>query len=70
MEESEDEVSHFAHVQARSWNDGMVFVGVYHNIRYYTKDGKFYCCFGWKPESFSSLKKLQAAVRRWENEDE
>lgn len=54
----------------RAWNEGMVFIGVYHDIRYYTKDGDIHCCFGWVPQTFKSVKSFKHAVRKWENEDD
>jgi hypothetical protein len=46
------------------------FLGVYHNIRYYTSGGKIHCLFGWMPKTFDSVKQFQHAVRKWENEDD
>lgn len=56
--------------QYKVWNEGMTFIGVYHNIKYYTKDSKIHCLFGWRPKTFGSIKQFQHAVRKWENEDE
>lgn len=48
----------------------MQFRGVYHNIRYYEgPDGQFHCVFGWAPKQFKTVRQLQHAVRKWENED-
>lgn len=52
------------------WNEGMTFIGVYHDIRYYANGDKICCLFGWAPQTFDSVKQFQHAVRKRENEDD
>lgn len=48
----------------------MTFRGVYHNVRYYeSHDKKIHCLFDCTPKCFDSVRQLQHAVRKWENED-
>lgn len=54
----------------RAWNEGAIFIGVHSGIKYYSREGKIICLFGWVPQKFNTIQAFKLGVTRWENTQE
>ena len=54
-------------MSANQFPDGL-FIGIYKGVKYYTKEGKIQCLFGWMPKTFDSIRSFKINVTKWQKE--